>query len=301
MQIINFFLYFSLVFPIFGLSQNWAPIGAKWHFSKFYDFHLDIQEYTLIESVGDTIINRIPSTHLVIKNNWACSITDDHVFMYQTLENKIYAKINIESEFHMLYNFSAKIGDSWKFPIMFNSMYTDTLQYTVTNIFTTNINGHTRKVLSCDLEFKLGVFWYRAYATQLIEGIGDIHYMFPWQVQFCDEDYIFGLRCYEDNEIGLFHYNTNVECDYITETSNSQLEQNNDIEIFPNPSLNRIYINNPELIYLKLEVIDSQGNVLLKKDGFITEIVPDELAPGLYFIRIFNSNGKISVKRLIKN
>ena len=301
MKIINSLLYFFLISPICGLSQNWAPIGAKWHFSKFYDYHMDIEEFTLIKSVGDTIINGIPSTHLTITNNWACSITDNNVFMYQTMENKIYAKINSESEFHMLYNFSAEIGDSWKFPIMFNSTYTDTLQYTVTNIFTTNINGQTRKVLSCNLEFKLGFFWYRVYTTQLIEGIGDVQYMFPWQAQICDEDYILGLRCYEDNEIGLFHYNTDVECDYITETSTPELDQDDDIEIFPNPSLNRIYLNNPELNYLKLEVIDSQGKNLFRKDGILTEIELNELAPGLYLLRIVNSKGKTIVKKLIKN
>lgn len=301
MKIINFVLCLLLISPICGLSQNWAPTGAKWHFSKFYDYHKDIEEFTLIESVGDTIINGIPSTHLTITNNWACSITDNNVFMYQTLENKIYVKINSESEFHMLYNFSAEIGDSWKFPIMFNSMYTDTLKYTVTNIFTTSINGHERKVLSCNLEFNLGVFWYRVYTTQLIEGIGDIQYMFPWQSQLCDEDYIFGLRCYEDYKIGLYHYNTDVACDYILETSTSELDQNYDIELFPNSSLNRIYLNSPELNYLKIEVIDSQGKVLLREDGFLTEIVLNELAPGLYFLRIVNSRGKTIVKQLIKN
>ncbi|MBK8956815.1 MAG: T9SS type A sorting domain-containing protein [Saprospiraceae bacterium] len=301
MKIINSLLYFFLISPICGLSQNWAPIGTKWHFSKFYDYHLDIEEFTLIKSVGDTIINGIPSTHLTITNNWACSITDNNVFMYQTMENKIYAKINSESGFHMLYNFSAEIGDSWKFPIMFNSMYTDTLQYTVTNIYTTNINGQTRKVLSCNLEFKLGIFWYRVYTTQLIEGIGDVQYMFPWQAQICDEDYILGLRCYEDNEIGLYHYNTDVECDYITETLTPELDQNDDIEIFPNPTLNRIYLNNQELNYLKLEVIDSQGKNLFRKVGFLTEIELNELAPGLYFLKIVNSKGKTIVKKLIKN
>ncbi|MBL0236752.1 MAG: T9SS type A sorting domain-containing protein [Saprospiraceae bacterium] len=125
--------------------------------------------------------------------------------------------------------------------------------------------------------------------------------MFPWQSQFCDEDYIIGLRCYEDNEIGLYPYNTDVECDYITETSNSDLDQNYDIEIFPNPSLNSIYLNSPELNYLKIEVIDFQGKILLKEDGFLTQIVLNELAPGLYFLRIVNSKGKTIVRQLIKN
>jgi len=294
-------IFYILISSISGFSQDWAPIGAKWHFSKFYDYD-DLEEFTLIESVGDTMINGISSTHLMITKNWSCSNTDNNVFMYQTIENEIYAKINNESEFHMLYNFSAEIGDSWKFPIMYNSMYTDTLQYTVTNIYTTNINGQSRKVLSCNLEFKLGVFWYRIYTTQLIEGIGDVNYMFPWQSQFCDEDYILGLRCYEDYEIGLFHYDTDYpECDYTTKISTSEFDQNYDIEIFPNPSLNKIYLNGPESNYLKLEVINSQGQVLMRKEGFLREIMLNELAPGVYFLRLVNSKGKTIVKRVVKN
>lgn len=293
-------LLLLLLLPMLTFAQTWAPIGAKWYFSKFYDFHRNLEEYTLIESIGDTIIDGILSRHLTITNNWACSNTDSDVFIYQTIENEVYAKINNKFEFHMLYNFSAQIGDSWKFPIMFTPIYIDTLQYTVTNISTIKLNGHSKKILYCDLKFILGVFWYRIYKTQLIEGIGDIHYMFPWQAQICDEDYIFGLRCYEDNEIGLYHFdNNNKECDYTTETS--KLDFNNDIIIFPNPFTNQLTFTLIDNDQTTVSLFDLLGQLVYKQTfSNSTTINTDQFGSNIYLYVLRGGKGILKTGKLVK-
>lgn len=297
------FLLFMILYPVIGFAQDWAPTGAKWHYSRYFAF-VDMEEFTVLESMGDTIINGITATHITVSPPGSCTNVDSDVFMYQTAEKELFAKINDEADFHMLHNYAAQPGDSWEFPLKkgtggFNK---DTLVYTVTEVDTIDINGHPRKILTCMLDYKLGRFGGFTGITELIEGIGDVYSMFPFESASCDDDYILGLRCYEDSIVGFYHHNPEYEdCEFIHPSlSTDEDNPDDDIRLFPNPSTGKIYFPNPEGEYLRLEVVTLQGKVLKNAEGIISEMMLDHIPPGLYILRLVNSKGEMFVKQFAR-
>lgn len=296
-------LLFMILYPVIGFAQDWAPTGAKWHYSRYFAF-ADIEEFTVLESMGDTIINGITAKHFTVSPPGSCTNVDYNVFMYQTAEKELFAKINDEADFHMLHNYAAQPGDSWEFPLKIGSgpFSRDTIVYTVTDVDTIDINGHPRKTLTCTLEYKVGIFFEFSGTTQLIEGIGDVNSMFPFEASNCDDDYILGLRCYEDSIVGFYHQNPEYEdCEFVHPSlSTDEDGPDNNIRLFPNPSTGKIYFSNPEGEYLRLEVVTLQGIVLKIEEGILSEMMLHEIPPGIYTLRFVNLKGEILVEKFVR-
>lgn len=105
------FLFFSLE----GLkSQNeFAPIGAVWHFNRDFDLNTFQEEYSIYKVVKDTTINgqvcrKIDGT-LYLKDS---TITNGLALFVLERNDSVFYFNNRFNDFKLLYSFKAKRGDT---------------------------------------------------------------------------------------------------------------------------------------------------------------------------------------------
>ncbi len=94
-----------------------------------------------------------------------------------------------------------------------------------------------------------------------------------------------------------------IDCNVlgINEVSGNYSKYDHNIyTIYPNPVSNEFFIKNLEEQKIeKLQIINITGNVVLEKEGDAQNLNVQNLAPGMYIIRIF-SNGKYYSSKFIK-
>ena len=76
-------LLWTIVFSFGGYSQEWAPIGATWHYSEKFIFWNPIDEdYIKYESVKDTLINGINCKKIIKRHDVWCNVRPEIELMY---------------------------------------------------------------------------------------------------------------------------------------------------------------------------------------------------------------------------
>ena len=88
-------------------------------------------------------------------------------------------------------------------------------------------------------------------------------------------------------------------------TSTTSIEEKEKLNIFPNPFVNSTTITfaNEDRSVLNMSITDIMGNVVRTKEGIINEKLIVEkmsLAPGVYFIDLYNDIKKIRGKMIVK-
>ncbi|MCK9204469.1 MAG: T9SS type A sorting domain-containing protein [Bacteroidales bacterium] len=216
-------------------SQEFAPIGAKWHYDQG-TFNPDLTTYQTIESISDTIINGIPCRKLM-KISRMAGVEISWLYMYSLNDSVLFYAGN---GFHLLYDFGAITGDT--ITLGYYTTYDGSpLKMVIDSTGTMIINGETRKLqyVSC------GDGMVIEFGGIVIEGIGNIGYMFPSFDPSLDGP----LRCYEDSVIGLFinPYHSNngwnfQDCEQVI-TGITERGVTSDIMIYPNPAGDYIHLN----------------------------------------------------------
>uniref|UniRef100_UPI0032168357 T9SS type A sorting domain-containing protein n=1 Tax=uncultured Draconibacterium sp. TaxID=1573823 RepID=UPI0032168357 len=215
-------------------AQVFAPNEAVWYYSYDPDVTLD-DGYQKIEVVGDTLINdklcKILQRTNIGYNYWYqdyYEIVEDEIFIYEK-DSVVYFKN--DSLFHILYDFSAKAGDSF-YSISLISSCNEPFLVEIDSITTIDFDDVLLK------KFHIGDYYY-------LERIGYPAYMFRFQIP-CEpvtgSHYPGPLRCYFDNIVGNLSSNIVSGCNYIT-SSNQIGVNNNSIKIYPNPSQRQECIN----------------------------------------------------------
>ncbi len=224
--VITSFLSFQ---PLLSQTNNWAPIGAVWHYDAFgrnFCFFPWFEGYFTMESVRDT--QMLGKTVRVIerRHGGGLKIQERDFLMYED-SGKVYYYHDSLAQFMLLYDFEAKVGDTLV-------LRTDTASYgfdyyhysslsfrvdtgwavTISQIDTVQMAGQHRKryvVDPVDLEHRGD--YYGFWDGTVIEGIGHLGNMFggPLVISLCD--HIGKLRCYQDSN-GSVNF-TSRPCDYV--------------------------------------------------------------------------------------
>ncbi len=79
----------------------------------------------------------------------------------------------------------------------------------------------------------------------------------------------------------------------------SEIDQENSVQIFPNPAKNTIHITSMDLTINYIKVIDLQGKVLIHSFD-VADIDIQDLANGIYYLQVVTPNNNIT-KKFIKN
>ena len=88
-------------------------------------------------------------------------------------------------------------------------------------------------------------------------------------------------------------------------TAITNIESKEEMNIFPNPFVHstNVTFTNVERSVFNMSITDIMGNEVRRKEGIIDEklnIEKMDLAPGVYFINLYNDNRKIRGKIILK-
>lgn len=287
-------LLFSAI-PSF--SQSWAAPGATW----YYDFqYFACTGFERIQKTGDTIIEGRQYDKLEIFRKWRCfnpsdsgSYTIPQLEFTRAVNGIVY--IYRDSADYVLYDFNAQAGDSWvvRAETIMNSGVCDTGTVVTDSATTVIINGDTlRKIYTqpFDPNFPMMSFYF-----PVVEKIGGLANLFPYQMCLTDIPQGYGLRCYFDSTGWTYHGPTysNTSCDDMTGIHES-ITLANPLNIITDPSGHKITVISPQLNQgALLRIYDFRGQVMLEQSvytaGSVELYFPSE-SSGIYFLTIFSEN-----------
>ena len=289
------------VLSLQGFSQEWSPIGAKWHYTQ-RTINPDLISYNTFESVADDTINGIPCKRMIeVDRYWGDSTLKTH-YMYSSNDSVFFFR---DGDFHLLLDFSAVEGDTivlgW-----YGTASGDPLLMIVDSTSTIDINGETRIIQYVTCGDGLVV----EFAEEVIEGIGSTYYMFP----VLDGQPYGALRCYEDSTVGLFlspfHPNFwwNFEdCDQII-TGIDEKEAYAYMSTYPNPFTTSTTIeyelytfsNIQFTVYNMIgEVVHIAEELNIPPGRHKVTWSPGHLPAGLYY-GVLRSEDGVSVVKMVK-
>lgn len=297
-------LFISFLFLNFVVfSQNFAPIGATWHYTEFQAFSNN-QSFFKIESKKDSVFQGKNCRFLEKNKELACNNRPLNVLVYEE-DSVVYFWDDAFNEFQILYDLKKQVNESWFVKVKALNQSVDTVFVNVLNTGSFFLNGTSLKTMTVqysatyhtnNIDFSQN--------SKIIENIGDTIYMFYYPTEttmFCDMNYSGGLRCYEDDFYGVYSNGNSPTCEYDNlgiETFN----KNSTIILYPNPSNSHFQLNGlQENINYKISISDQQGRIL-KVDNIINNSSIDisELKKGNYFVHLQDSNKNSINLSLIK-
>lgn len=262
------FIFIFLFITVNNYGQDFAPVGAKWHYS-FPEFSSPNQGYILIESVKDTTVlsknaKKLNVTHFPPASS-PTSLQSEIIF---SDSNKVY--LFVYNQFRLLYDFNANQGDTiFVIEPYFSGNNLDTLiPILVDSTKNEIIGGVSKKVQYIT---SLEPSWY--FGFKIIKEIGSDNYLLPI---FATVDPSPGpLRCYSDS---LLNYQLVNDCEEII-TSIKEITTN--LNQYP---LQTTVYNTLILPDIKGEVTiyDIQGKLLFSEK--IKPTIPINLKNGIYIV-----------------
>jgi hypothetical protein len=283
-------------------QQEWAPTGAKWYYSTpgYYPESSSMYGSCItLESIKDTIIKNLTCKILELRTcNSNYSIT--RVFIHQSNDSIFYYNENYEN-FFLLYNFSAKIGDTVS---VHNDTFTPTpaylsykqeapFEYKVVEIDSIEYSGiwlKRQKVTALD-----DLYWLSG--LYIVEKLGSDVYFFGRSAKVpLVAGYQFGeLRCYSDNTLSYKSLTWNDNCDYTSIVSTSNI---NNAKVYPNPAKDFIVIEHTSNKTINIEILDELGrNIYVfyaKENQYKLSLATFQ--SGIYFLKIINESNLQYIK-----
>jgi hypothetical protein len=257
-----------------ALAQNFAPVGAKWHYNTHsHSGMTPITRYTILEVIKDSIIQEKYCT--VLSSGDIFHEDDGKVFIVEG------------QDFNLLFDFNAQPGDSWQVKaedVCSTGTATEFLK--VENVDIVKLNGKMLKRIW--VRFPIDSYWGFEIGVSLhaiIETIGPLGFMFPQQ--FCMADAYFNghLRCYEDNYLGKFETGIVESCTY-TSTGVAEIMREQIARAFPNPSTGRVFIEGVKA-GANTKAYNLQGQLVGEgQEGKNGQVYFDFQQKGIFFIQV---------------
>ncbi len=289
---------------------EWAPLGAVWHYN--YSYFGPDRSYSTIEVVADTVINGKAGKILrqqVHNPNYEKGVRDlGRIIVHQDGERVYYWVID---RFTLLYDFSAKVGDTLKILVPEPDIYSDSLIFLIVDsIESMSYHGQVlRRQYLTRLEKGAKPFFLGASVTELI---GSSRYLIPGDELSCDSECPRGIRCYSDPYLKLTDLDPfGRHCDsvdvMIVGTDNFQIEHEG-IRLYPNPV--KAGITQVKLVRStyglgdewEYQILDIYGRPMqpvqfLQHEGTIDVGM---LEPGVYFLAIWGARAYGTKKLMVQ-
>ncbi|MBK8563322.1 MAG: T9SS type A sorting domain-containing protein [Saprospiraceae bacterium] len=274
-------------------QPQFAPMGAKWYYqyvpcpngpNEFY-FVEEITEDSLIGGKLCTLI-KTPNCNI----NASCS---DENYVYQE-GDKVYFYEPDFNTFQMIYNFGMQAGDNYRIKVCQSYWDTDSITVVVDSSDVDIEGFQYLRIISDQPSSILNATKYK-----IKKGVGGLYrnpLLLPdncvWVSESCDT---VKLLCYETPTSGVIHIASNscIASGIEEIPANRKL-----IQVFPNPSYDRIVVSLPEPLFINAtwSLHDQVGHTL-RQVIFSTEkqnedVTIEGLAAGLYFWQL-ESEGKL--------
>jgi len=292
-------LFAVMLFFCIGNSnaQPFGANGATWHFNSSTFFPPHVNTPIVVNASQPFMIGS--DTCRTISSSWVggCSSMTSYI-VTQRNDSVLYFSVN-QNDFVLLYNYNAMVGDTQTIYAPNVNGIDTSVQLLVISTDSININGfNKRRYVTIRLTY------YFDFGGAVIEDIGSTGFPFP-QFGFCDP-INGGIRCYEDSIVGLYNFNPVLGCDSIWGVGLDDLNEKDDIIIYPNPfnfyltifnisplSESDIIIRDPlgrAIKSLHYEVSPNQNSVSIDLNA---------LRNGIYFLEVVQEKSHW-VKKVIK-
>ncbi|MFA5418835.1 MAG: T9SS type A sorting domain-containing protein [Bacteroidales bacterium] len=286
-------------------AQDFAPLGAEWHYTEGFFMSGD-KNFLKITSVKDTLYQGKTCRKLVKTRIIWCNMRTETEYVYSE-NNAVFFWQSDLTGFQKLIDYNIEAGDSWV--IQMNDMESatdiDSVLIEVDSTSYIDINNQSLKVLYVTYRGYYDDEIEVQYSSQIVEKIGDMYYLFNFFPELglaCDGNYSEGLRCYEDEELGLYSTGIADSCTYIYHWTVIEGESKESIfSVYPNPTRDIVEINTNSQESMVLEIRDLTGRLISKYDfRSTTEIDLSGLPDGIYLMKAIDGHS-MEIKKIIKN
>jgi hypothetical protein len=286
--------------PFYSAAQQWAAPGTEWNFVQKIVFGGEIIP-TKIKVSDQYLLNGFLVSVLEIENQLGCGLLGSEILTYATPDGKVYFKKPSDPDFKILYDFQAEVGESWSIPFTKGNQQ-ELVTYEVQDVIMIDVEGSPRRQLQCSVSFANGILWSHDEYAYIVEGVGDLLYIFPWQAIDCDEGFMVGLCNYSDVEIETYRPYQDIDC--VAGVSVNEIADQDFFEVSPNPASNILNIRVPESApaILPFTIYDLQGKIMHQgqiNNQSLAKISVNDWPSGLYFIKS-NLGERIQVSKFIK-
>lgn len=285
-------LFLALFFSSLSFAQNWAPAGAKWHYT-YIGFSIG---YVEIANVGDTVISGQTCQKLQKTFNGLQFGVTPMNFVFDTTytyESNGVVYVLEQNQWKTLYNFNAVVGEHWPMaPMPEFGGCTENSQLKVLATGTKVINSQTLKYLVVD--FCNPDLTSQGFQDTIIEKIGFTgSYMLPFDMCTMAFDGNEGgpFRCYSDNNFATYKPFYDNECDYLVGVDENQILE---LSIFPNPSSGKFTIEAPLQAGQSIELYNLNGQQVFKQvilNSGVNKTLEINLTPGMYLLKLMSQEG----------
>ncbi len=301
-------------------SQEFAPIGATWHYSvsKGYGALTTYRKWTvvsdsnLIEGRYYKNIEEIPTPPL-LNTSLGIYVREE--------DDKVYVSNPNGGEL-LMWDKSPEIGDIWYYPYKdsmdVNFYYTpmsddnpfdsipqipfDSIALRIETITDTVFNGHTAKIIGYSKKLRYQEDFY--FNDYIFEPFGFLQTLFLFgTTAWNDIEIPNSLNCYEDDYWGLINWNSPFPCNYINGVGFQEISEN-EIQCFPNPSNGNFNINIIQKGYYYLKIYNSVGQLITQcsvgMGNTNINLQSNNVVAGLYFVEISNEHQqRLKIEKLV--
>ncbi len=293
-----------MLYTVFSNAQKWCPPGAEWRYNIYSWGGIGVIKYVIEK---DTLVHQKACKKIsgkrIIKKNVSPgypqkfdSLSLDPIYTYIANDTVYFF---YEKSFRPAFYFNAKVGDTLNY---YDGPLCDTvIQQIVDSTGQVTINNHTLRFYRVKNGKNNGYVY--PFSLTVIERIGVVdNNIIPFFPCFTDApDY--DLRCYQDNDFGIYKTNPLLKCDL--DVSNTLEVFENEITISPNPahSILNIYAEYPDQLK-SIIIYNIEGKLLAKYEktslNSLHSVDISSLSNGSYLIKLENTIGQVATKKFIK-
>ncbi|HAW53234.1 MAG TPA: hypothetical protein DCX54_13050 [Flavobacteriales bacterium] len=302
--------------PLNAQNKIWGEAGARWRYnvtslsgpsvyemSKIRDTVIQGKNCEVFRTIEHAFDNGPPPDWKLLYGG--SYINEEHITY--TSGDTVFS---VGLDFHILYNFSAGIGDTWD--LGYDSIFLgNPCSPSVVKVIDTGhtvINGSSLKYLqitnaSSNPAFSLGGMIY--------EKIGSIGYAFPTMASCLNlfEPPDINFKCYKDDFLSLYSLPGGIaemwldDCEVNYWLGENERANASKIQVFPNPANDNLYVQFPNLIrQVSVEIYNAQGQLEAQQfiDSPVSKVSIKQLNPGLYVLKILDESELNSTHKFLK-
>ncbi len=298
-------LIFGLIFCTNLAAQTWWSDDAKWvygHQNTGFPLEYIVQVYVDgTETINNVVCKVLKSNTRMINLNSNDTTFVEGIYGY-AFQSGNKAWCFYDGDFIPIYDFDLNVVEIITLPLDDGS----TVDLEVDQIADETIDGQSRRYYNMRIFSDCSAM--DDILIKVIEGIGvDATLLEGYQGPFihrmldCFTPNPFNsLICHADTK---FSYPDGSDCEQIFENVTPISDINNDLsfEVFPNPTVNVLEINNQVgAPIVDLEIYDELGKLISNNIPTNNIINVQELTPGIYYLKAYFDNEQVGMKRFLK-
>lgn len=292
------FLLLGAVFMGTDLSaQEWAPLGATWHYHQYIHGFPPYVGYQRYEVIADTTINGQPTRKVSADN-------DQLNFYTHAADGVVWVYVPSAEAFDTLFNFNAVPGDRWQLVPLPEPIWCTAESWAeVVDTGSTVISERSLHWLAVNYHHVGDDGFETVHSDTVVERLGT-KAMFMLPQEQCNiwvsPGSIFGLFCYSDAEVN-YQSPSVVDCQLGMGLAAEQPSP--DVRLYPNPGLDGFTLSMSVGSLGLIAVYDARGAQVHGSGPSSTSIRVDtsEWPCGLYSIYLLDDRGRHTTIKWVKS